>query len=600
MDLSVTLVLNDIEIKTQAKLTLNSDYNYIPKDLLNIEGELKLKCKVDISKPVETENLYLIHCINSNKYKIGCSQNPYQTLSTLQDTYPFDLKLEACCPKDPLFPYTKYKDKETRGWLSLDTQDIKSIKLDFIKNTIFHNNHHFNKIQTTIKDPTIQNTVKDVSVQNIVKDLPVQNTVKDVPVQNTVKDVPVQNTVKDVSVQNTVKDLPVQNTVQIQNTVKDPPLQNTVQIQNDNVQNIPVAYPIVINNHENKIMDAMKDSRFILQKEIPYLSCVKVLLDGSIITCISDNTQSDKIFSPYKIRVFPPKNEKYIDLVSETSPIICLEILYDHLIVSGSKDGDIRISDYKTNKEIPFGCHKDLQSISISPDNKIITTSPSETRVWTFRRCKYMREKFESRLTFRNKNIIDTFVYGRILTDSLIDIQFVIKERNTIIIEDAFSGNELYLNGHTANIETYSILSDGINPDKIITGSKDGTIKIWNKTTGECETTFAGNTSGITCVIVLSGRIICGTNNGKIRVWNLKSGICENIFTGHLMKITCLTKFYDNKFISGSEDTHIRIWDLDTNSCQTIVNGHTSSIKTINSLPDRKFISSSNSEIIIW
>ena len=53
------------------------------------------------------------------------------------------------------------------------------------------------------------------------------------------------------------------------------------------------------------------------------------------------------------------------------------------------------------------------------------------------------------------------------------------------------------LEGHTGHVESVAIFPDG---DRIVSGSHDGTLKIWNAHTGEHLRTLEGHTRSVRCV----------------------------------------------------------------------------------------------------
>ena len=70
--------------------------------------------------------------------------------------------------------------------------------------------------------------------------------------------------------------------------------------------------------------------------------------------------------------------------------------------------------------------------------------------------------------------------------------------------------------GHTDWINTVCILDN----DKIVSGSHDKTIKIWNSNTGECIKTLTGHTSFVNSVCILNNdKIVSGSHDKTIKIW---------------------------------------------------------------------------------
>lgn len=60
---------------------------------------------------------------------------------------------------------------------------------------------------------------------------------------------------------------------------------------------------------------------------------------------------------------------------------------------------------------------------------------------------------------------------------------------------------------------------------KIVSGSKDKTVRLWNMTTGICDKAFKRNSQIVTSVAVTKdgAKIISGSEDNSIRIWEYKA-----------------------------------------------------------------------------
>lgn len=85
------------------------------------------------------------------------------------------------------------------------------------------------------------------------------------------------------------------------------------------------------------------------------------------------------------------------------------------------------------------------------------------------------------------------------------------------------------LEGHSGIVSSVAVTPDN---SKIVSGSSDHTIKIWDMNTGKLLNTLEGHSSGVRSVAITSdnNKIVSGCDDKTIRVWDLGVGKC---YLGH-------------------------------------------------------------------
>jgi WD40 repeat protein len=120
-------------------------------------------------------------------------------------------------------------------------------------------------------------------------------------------------------------------------------------------------------------------------------------------------------------------------------------------------------------------------------------------------------------------------------------------------------------NQHTELITSICVTEDS---KKLISSSKDTTIKIWDIETGECLKTLDDHKKSVNCIISIpNNKFISGSWDKTIKMWDLYSYKCtktlrnkESVFSLCLMP--------ENKIACGSRDGSIYILDLDASNSE--------------------------------
>nr|WP_198525340.1 WD40 repeat domain-containing protein [Oscillatoria sp. PCC 10802] len=133
----------------------------------------------------------------------------------------------------------------------------------------------------------------------------------------------------------------------------------------------------------------------------------------------------------------------------------------------------------------------------------------------------------------------------------------------TVKVWNLDSGEELLtLEGHSAPVYAVAVTPDG---SRAISGSRDGTVKVWNLDSGEELHTLKGHSDWVNAVAVTPDglRAISGSDDGTVKVWNLVSGKKLHTLKGHSGLVNAVAVTPDGlRAISGSDDRTVKIWDL--------------------------------------
>jgi len=124
--------------------------------------------------------------------------------------------------------------------------------------------------------------------------------------------------------------------------------------------------------------------------------------------------------------------------------------------------------------------------------------------------------------------------------------------------------------------------------ERIVSGSTDTTLRVWNPDTDECEV-LMGHTGGVTSVCVAGGRIVSGSKDTTLRIWN-SDGTCK-VVEGHTAGVNSVC-VANGRIVSGSDDRTIRVWDYD-GRCLNVLGRNREFFNIICALPNGNIVSGS-------
>ena len=139
---------------------------------------------------------------------------------------------------------------------------------------------------------------------------------------------------------------------------------------------------------------------------------------------------------------------------------------------------------------------------------------------------------------------------------------------------------------------------DRLSNDKIISCSRDKTIRMWDLNSGRCLKILKIHGKSVTSMIVSDDKII-SDSDGEIKVWNVESGEClQTLNVGHNNYIRSIGKMSSEKIVSGDQDGKLIIWNIDNGETLKTINAHSDSILCLSKLSNNKIISSSMDKTI--
>ncbi|KAI9209182.1 WD40-repeat-containing domain protein [Polychytrium aggregatum] len=135
--------------------------------------------------------------------------------------------------------------------------------------------------------------------------------------------------------------------------------------------------------------------------------------------------------------------------------------------------------------------------------------------------------------------------------------------------------------------------------DKIVSGSRDDTIKIWDMKTGALRHTLIGHGASVLCLQYDAHYIVSGSSDATIIVWNLASATPLKTLVGHTEHILGL-RFDSQYIVSCSKDKTARIWDFETGNLLKSLRGHRAAVNAIQFKNSMVVTGSGDRTIKVW
>lgn len=138
--------------------------------------------------------------------------------------------------------------------------------------------------------------------------------------------------------------------------------------------------------------------------------------------------------------------------------------------------------------------------------------------------------------------------------------------------------------------------------DKIVSGLRDNTIKLWDRKSLDCTQVLHGHTGSVLCLQYDDKIIVTGSSDATVRIWDVHTGEMLNTLIHHCEAVLHL-RFENGIMITCSKDRSIAVWDLQSATDITlrrVLVGHRAAVNVVD-FDDKYIVSASGDRTIkVW
>ncbi|KAM7293630.1 hypothetical protein ISCGN_023238 [Ixodes scapularis] len=154
---------------------------------------------------------------------------------------------------------------------------------------------------------------------------------------------------------------------------------------------------------------------------------------------------------------------------------------------------------------------------------------------------------------------------------------------------------------------TQAVFCVQFDDTRIVSGSSDKTIKVWNMRTNSpwSVMTLVGHSGTVRCLHLTGNRLVSGSSDCTIKVWDLSTDqswssiACKGNMVGHTDTVRCL-QADQRQVVSGSYDRTLKVWDMQTGECLRTLVGHSGAVLCLQFRGDRLVSGSCDRTIRVW
>ncbi|PRP79224.1 F-box/WD repeat-containing protein 7-like [Planoprotostelium fungivorum] len=326
----------------------------------------------------------------------------------------------------------------------------------------------------------------------------------------------------------------------------------------------------------------INQSRIFVKSQCLAITCMR--FDSSNVVTgggHSDNWDFEpaSLLAPNNVVVYDAKYARKVKTLAGHSDTITSVLIVGERIISGSRDRTVKIwhrSGPRWSKRTAFTvdtkrAHTKAITALHALGSTLVSASKDKTmRVWDVTevggeaKCVFNMPSIQQALQFKD----NTIVSGG-------------KDRKLYVTDLETSQTTMTMRGHKGWISALQINFNHV----MSAGGNDGSLRLFDLRTGDNVRTIKVENSlfsngWITSLQWDENKVICGSSDRCIRLYDIVSGKCFNTLKAHSDVITAV-QYDNNKLLSSSLDRTVRFWNFSGEASgeeaeSSVSNGHPS------------------------
>ncbi len=171
------------------------------------------------------------------------------------------------------------------------------------------------------------------------------------------------------------------------------------------------------------------------------------------------------------------------------------------------------------------------------------------------------------------------------------------------LLSGSNDGTTRIWDGETGRCEkTMNVVTSGIHVDETRTYTKGGWgsgIRIWDTETLEQTGTVEGHNKTVRFMTGHGGILVTSAMDETVRVWNLRAQRRHEMTEKHQWGVNSLI-YYGNRLISGAGGGDVKIWDSSTMNCISTIKAHTEPVLGLTVAGDVLLTASGDDQVRLW